>query len=112
MMFVIEKGITPDGISIQIEDWSESYPNTYKKNATIGFYPVAVHDIIREDYPHWTPYPKRGARFRADLEFDSEAEAKAAFESLKSGEKTYMDYLDNYGNQVLSRAKFIEAVTL
>ena len=34
-MQIIRKGTTPNGTDIQIEDWSETYPGTFKKNATI-----------------------------------------------------------------------------
>lgn len=109
-MFVIERGVTPTGVDIQIENWSESYPNTCKKNATIGFYPRAINDIYNEDYPHWPPYPKRGERFRASLDFNSETEAREAYKALQSGKKTYMDYLDNYSSYVIPKVNFIKAV--
>ena len=35
-MQIIRKETTPNGTDIQIEDWSEDYPGTFKKNATIG----------------------------------------------------------------------------
>lgn len=42
-MKVLEKALTPDGIEIQLEDWSEhntaEYPNVY--GFTIGAYPIA-----------------------------------------------------------------------
>ena len=110
-MFVVKKGVTSTGIDIQIEDWSDVYPNLFKKNATVGFYPKAVNDIYNEDYPHWAPYPKRGEVFRASLNFDTEEEAREAFNAMRSGEKTYMDYLDNYSSHVISKKNFIRAVT-
>ena len=30
-MQIIRKGTTPNGTDIQIEDWSEDYPGTFKK---------------------------------------------------------------------------------
>ena len=63
---IIRKGTTPNGTRIQIEDWSENY-TFHNKNATIGFYPMALENIYREDKPHWTPYPKRGETFRASF---------------------------------------------
>ena len=86
-MQIIRKGTTPNGTDIRIEDWSETYPGTFKKNATIGFYPMAMFD------------------------FNTEEEAKEAFDSLQSGEKSFMDFLDNYSNFVISKANFIKAIT-
>ena len=37
---ILERAVTPDGINIQIEDWTEIYPDTYKAY-NIGCYPVA-----------------------------------------------------------------------
>ena len=110
-MQVIRKGTTPNGTHIQIEDWSESYPGTCKKNATIGFYPMALHDIIDEDNPHFPAYPKRGETFRSEFSFNTEEEAKEAFNALQIGEKSFMDFLDNYSNYVTSKENFIRAIT-
>ena len=109
-MKIIRKGTTPNGTHIQIEDWSENY-TFHNKNATIGFYPMALENIYREDKPHWTPYPKRGETFRASFDFNTEEEALEAFDSLQSGEKSFMDFLDNYSNFVISKANFIKAIT-
>lgn len=110
-MFIIKKGITPSGVNIQIENWQDLYPNLHTENDTIGFYPKAMNDIYRDDYPHWPPYPKRNETFRAALKFDNEKEAKKVFDLLQSGEKTYMHYLDNYQDNVISRDNFIKAVS-
>ena len=109
-MFIIEKGTTPSGMEIQIENWNDAY-NFIPKNATIGFYPMAVNDIYREDKPHFHAYPKRGETFRASLEFNTDEEAKNAFEDLKSGKKTYIHFLDNYKMNTISKDNFIKAVT-
>ena len=110
-MKIIRKGTTPNGTDIRIEDWSETYPGTFKKNATIGFYPMAIHDIYDEENPHFPAYPKRGETFRSEFDFNTEEEAKEAFDSLQSGEKSFMDFLDNYSNFVISKANFIKAIT-
>lgn len=110
-MFIVEKGNTPDGMRIQIENWSDLYPETYNKNDTIGFYPMAVNDIYTEGRPDFPPYPKRGQTFRSSLRFDNEDETKKAFDLLQSGEKTYMDYLDKYSNHVIRKEDFIKAVS-
>ena len=57
-MQIIRKETTPNGTDIQIEDWSEDYPGTFKKNATIGIYPIALNSIYHDEgFPE---YPKRG----------------------------------------------------
>ena len=108
-MKVIRKGTTPNGTHIQIEDWSQDY-TIYKKNATIGFYPVAHESIYKEDKPHWMPYPKRGETFRASFDFDTESEALEAFTLLKSGCKELMDYISNFSDTVISKENFIKAI--
>ena len=60
-MKIIRKGTTPNGTHIQIEDWSENY-TFYNKNATIGFYPMAIHDIYDEENTHFPPNSVKGMR--------------------------------------------------
>ncbi len=115
-MQVIRKGTTPNGTDIQIEDWSEDY-SCHKKNATIGFYPMATENIykegtekIKEDHPDWIPYPKRGETFRASLNFDTEMEALEAFVLLENGCREFTDYMDNYSGNVISKENFLKAI--
>lgn len=110
-MFIREKGTTPNGTHIQIEDWNESYPGTFKKNATIAIYPMAIHDIYDEENPHFPAYPKRGETFRSEFDFSTEEEAKEAFKALQSGKKSFMDFLANYSSHVISKDNFINAIT-
>ena len=109
-MIIKEKGTTPNGTDIRIEDWSETYPGTFKKNATIGIYPMALENIYREDKPHWTPYPKRGETFRASLDFNTEGEALEAFVLLENGCREFTDYINNYSDNVISKKNFLEAI--
>ena len=108
-MKIIRKGTTPNGTHIQIEDWSENY-TSHNKNATIGFYPMALENIYREDKPHWTPYPKRGETFRASLDFNTEEEALEAFVLLENGCREFTDYINNYSDNVISKENFLEAI--
>ena len=108
-MQIIRKGTTPNGTHIQIEDWSENY-TFHNKNATIGFYPMALENIYREDKPHWTPYPKRGKTFRASFNFNTEEEALEAFVLLENGCREFADYMDNYSDNVISKENFLEAI--
>lgn len=110
-MEVIEKGNAPDGTRIQIEDWSMNY-SSYPRKSTIGFYPKAKHSLYNDDNSHFPPYPERGKIFRACFSFDSEEEAKKAFDDIVSGRKSYMEYLDNYSNAALSKDYFIKSMTV
>lgn len=108
-MQVIKRDIMPDGTKIQIEDWSNDY-NFYKKNSTIALYPIAINSIYKNPKSIY-PYPERGKTFRASLDFDTEENARYAFQSMVNGSKTYMDYMENYSSHVIPKASFIEAVT-
>ena len=71
-MQIIRKETTPNGTDIQIEDWSEDYPGTFKKNATIGIDPIALNSIYHDEgFPE---YPKRGETFRSEFDFNTEEE--------------------------------------
>lgn len=72
-MKILKKGVTPDGIEIQIEDWSEDY-----SFFTYGSYLAA--------------YPKKYIRIRSWFEFSNHQDAVNAFESLMTGEKNILDY--------------------
>ena len=120
-MKVIEKGNTPDGMSVQIEDWSKDY-SFCKKNACVAFYPVALNSIYKKDDDlnvciqkksvlSMIPYPERSRTFRATLEFDTEEAAKKAFESMVSGVGTFMDYMDYYSSSTIPKEAFVRAMT-
>ena len=82
---ILERAITPDGVSIQIEDWTEVYPGTYK-TYNIGCYPIAK----QSGRNGWI---KKGDKFRCNLEhFDDNEKVKEIFEKLKNGDKTIDDY--------------------
>jgi hypothetical protein len=109
-MTVLLKGVTPDGMKLQIEDWSEDYPNIYKKSATIGFYPMCKTSIHREDKPHFPAYPERNKTFRASLNFNNETEAKEAFLLMCGGSKNFLAYMNNYDENVVSKDNFLIAI--
>lgn len=108
-MKVITKSTMPDGTSIQIEDWSESYKFLHK-NATIGFYPTSLMDFYNDAVKGMPPYPKRGETFRASLDFPSEEDALNAFQSMVTGVKTFLDYMDFYSSHVIPKESFLLAV--
>lgn len=71
-MRIVKKAFIKDGFSIQVEDWSEEYPN----------FPAVL-----------AAYPKEGwrSRFRASVDFGTLDEASAAFEKLCNGGATVFD---------------------
>lgn len=90
-MKVLKKSKTLNGIDIQIEDWSENYPELCSYADTIAAYPPKIEN------------PKDG--FRLELRFNREDEALEAFKSLESGEKKLRDYQEEFLNSYHSPAK-------
>ncbi|HAU84617.1 MAG TPA: hypothetical protein DCW90_03640 [Lachnospiraceae bacterium] len=90
-MKVIEKAKTPEGIDIQLEDWTENYPNHYD----IAAYPTAKRD--GKYFIHL------GERFRLQISTNKYQRYMAQtlfrdFECLKSGEKKLEDLAEHYYN--------------
>jgi hypothetical protein len=97
-MKVLEKALTPDGIEIQLEDWSEhntaEYPNVY--GFTIGAYPTAKNT----GKYRWV---QGGEKFRLSISQNkyknyTNENVKADFEALKSGEKKLQDLSEYFWN--------------
>lgn len=91
-MKVIEKAQTPDGIDIQLEDWTENYSNCYE----IGVYPIAKR-------PGKWGWVRDGEKFRLSISTNeywgyTRETLFHDFECLKSGEKTLEDLADHYWN--------------
>lgn len=96
-MEIIKKGKMIDGTKIQIENWNNSYPNTFEKNSTIACYPVAKNSIPAR----WcNVYPERGKSFRYELQFKNEEEAEKNYNKLLVGEKKLIDYINNYSGSI------------
>lgn len=90
-MKILEKATTPNGIEIQLEDWSNGICS-YKSQ--IGAYPIAKHNLM------WI---KQGEKFRLNIyasEYSnySNDDVKSDFEALKSGEKTLEDLAPHFWN--------------
>jgi len=84
-MKVLEKGKTPDGIDIQIEEWHENY-DFMPYGRTLASYPISKTD-------HDGAFaPKRNKIYRFSFDFISNEEAKTAFGNLLNGETTLSDY--------------------
>lgn len=75
-MKVLERAITPNGVKIQIEDWSEDY-SFHRFADVVAAYPMTI-------------YGKK--EFRAEQQFKNATEASDAFYSLKNGEKNLDDF--------------------
>ena len=95
-MKVLERATMPNGVKIQLEDWSEDntqeFPNLY--GLTIGAYPVSQI---------WDKYGiiKRGETFRLDISMSSykgytNQNVRKDYEALKRGEKTLEDLSDHF----------------
>ena len=92
---ILEKAVMPDGTHIQIEDWSEVYPETYAVPM------IAAYPKSKRDATWW----RRGESFRLQLdrEFKSLTEVQETFERLRYGvlsledlENHYRDNKDRY----------------
>ena len=84
-MKVIERATTPNGIEIQIEDWSANY-NFMAYAGTVAAYPIA-QESGRNQFE-----PKIGEKFRLAFDFKSTELAATCFEQLKTGKKRLTDY--------------------
>lgn len=89
-MKILQKGITPDGINIQIEDWKENY--SCFNTLTIGTYPIA-----KNSNSIWI---KVGKTFRLDLNrlFNSDDEVYETFKNLEEGKVTLEELSKHFWN--------------
>ena len=99
-MKVIERAKTPDGIDIQLEDWSENYSFA---GLSIAAYPIAKasRNFARAGEPFKLEidfYRKNDDEARADYEAlkKNDDEARADYEALKSGEKRLEDLAEHF----------------
>lgn len=72
-MKILKKAMTPGGIQIQLEDWSEDFPGTFQFGATIA------------------AYPRKYMRRRAAIDFQHHQDALSVFDALQNGNKGVMD---------------------
>jgi len=84
-MKVLELGIMKNGTAIQIEEWNENY-NFMPYANTIASYP-------KSKTSHQGSYsPRSNETYRFDFSFESQEEAKNAFNELAAGNKTLADF--------------------
>lgn len=90
-MKTLEKGTTPDGTKIQIEDWKEDYSCFNTLN--IATYPIAK----RSSKNGWI---SEGKTFRLDISkgFNNDEEIYQAFTDLINGDKSISDFNDQFYN--------------
>jgi len=74
-MKVLMKGVTPEGVHIQIEDWSENYENCHVYGDLIAAYPKI-----------------RGISERAEYQVGSNGTAQRIFRRLETGEAKLTDF--------------------
>lgn len=87
--FILEKGKTPKGTPIQLENWNNQY--SFKPyGSIIGTYPIA------QATGEGQFSPKKGKPFRLTIEFNSHEETQEAFKNLTEGNKTIVDYKNNF----------------
>lgn len=91
-MQVIQRSITPEGVGIQIEDWSMNYSNA--PASTVATYMRAKQPIPGSG----RNYPAAGDTFLFAFHFKTTVEARKCFNQLESGEKTLKDFIGNLDN--------------
>ena len=86
-MKILEKATTPDGIDIQIEDWSDTY--SFMNILRIGAYPIAKQSDTVWIIPN--------ERFRMSLDkFKSASETLEVFRKLKNGNYKLEDLTEHF----------------
>ena len=86
-MKILEKATTPDGIDIQIEDWSETY--SFMNILSSGVYPIAKQSDTVWIIPN--------ERFRMSLDkFKSDSETLEVFRKLKNGNYKIEDLTEHF----------------
>ena len=89
-MKILQKGITPDGINIQIADWKEDY--SCFKTLMIATFPIAKNTN--------NTWVKIGETFRLELSrfFTSDEEVNEIFKKLEEGKIRLEELSDHFWN--------------
>ena len=87
---ILRRDITPEGVTVQIEDWKEVYPEV-EKTIKIAAYPVAKNG------GYWV---RRGESFRLDISrgFSTDAEVEYIYNGLVNGDISLEDLSEHYWN--------------
>lgn len=100
-MRVVKRGIMPDGVKIQIEDWSEDY-TFLNPSATLAGYPIAKKTLPSKNT--WS-YPEVYRPFRVSFEFADSEITEKVFNDLINGKKTLQDL-----KEYTSRPELIDCI--
>lgn len=87
-MKILQKGKMQNGTDIQIEEWHENY-NFIPYGSTLASYPLSKISLQGQFAP------KANERYRFAFSFQSEEEAKQAFDNLLTGKNKLSDYKEN-----------------
>lgn len=79
--------------NIQIEDWSDAYPETFLPENVLAAYPISKMDT---DSPFG---PRCGREFRCEFCFPNGKRAKEAFYALATANAELTDYLSYIWNR-------------
>jgi len=88
-MKVLIREKMPDGIKVQLEDWSENGQMKW----CVGAYPVSKADSKYK----WI---RRGERFRLSLYFENKAQAEVAFDLLVTGKQALINCSAHFYNGI------------
>ena len=91
-MKVITRGFSKHGgVKMQIEDWSEDYPKSFGKSATLAAYPTVKS---QDGMPRFVQRVYRPGfdKMRITYQFPDAASCEAAFRHLNEGTRKFSDY--------------------
>ena len=88
-MKILEKGLMPNEVSIQIEDWSKDY-SFMSYGSTIAAYPKSKQTL------EGSFSPNVNEKFRFQLEFNNYEEAQEAYYQLINGKSGLINYVKNF----------------
>ena len=92
MEIITKKGESmQDGVAIQIEDWSDVYPNLHAGSDTLAAYPVVANQVGMSKFEQ-EAYRPGVSKMRVTYQFPNAESCEAAFSRLTGGEKKLSDY--------------------
>lgn len=89
-MKVLVRGIMNNGTKIQVEDWSEDYPN---RPFTLGTYALSKKSFKGQFAP------KEDETWRFQFSFKTLEDVTNAFNELLNGHKELIDYKDMFSSK-------------
>lgn len=97
-MKVLERATMPNGVKIQLEDWSE---NNTKEHPTLFGLTIGAYPTAKREFRHTWGRPP--AEFRLTIAMSShwgysDENVRSDYEALKNGAKTLEDLSDHFHN--------------